>query len=295
MAVVNGIREKVHTPIYDCLRVEPRKQLGDEEKSSTLRFFVDVTSKSKLETNLQASSLLPHYNTFEARAMRVVVSELPPEYPTDDKDREVKLEELAVQKEDDSDIDDVTATAVMSLSYAMDLLAQARDRDPEEVDIDVDDEDVEIKFSSGPGTPTGADHLVVTVDELESAIAALEDKAPAPQQLYADESVGSILGKLIYNSVTTLYVGEKVMVEAPTWMFPAGAGTSSDQGKALTHGEPNPLATFRFAEPIFIDRQQNFRVEIEVPHKEVMDELQRIYGPFFIWVVLDGFMTRGVQ
>ena len=55
------------------------------------------------------------------------------------------------------------------------------------------------------------------------------------------------------------------------------------------------MATFRFAEPIFIDRQQNFRVEIEVPDTNVLQDLQRIYGPLFIWVVLDGFMTRGVQ
>ena len=38
------------------------------------------SAKTKLETNLQSASLLPHYNTFEARAMRVVISDLPPEY-----------------------------------------------------------------------------------------------------------------------------------------------------------------------------------------------------------------------
>ena len=31
------------------------------------------------------------------------------------------------------------------------------------------------------------------------------------------------------------------------------------------HGEPSPEATFRFAEPVFIDSQQNFRVEILFP------------------------------
>ena len=54
-------------------------------------------------------------------------------------------------------------------------------------------------------------------------------------------------------------------------------------------------ATFRFAEPVFIDRQQNFRVEIEVPDADVLKELQQIYGPLYIWVVLDGYMTRDVQ
>src|SRR4026209_1925598 len=93
MAIVQGIREKVYLPIYDSLSVEPRKQLRDSESSSTLKFFVDVQGKTKLETNLQAASLLPHYNTFEARAMRVIFSDLPPEFPDDptaqDKDQDV--------------------------------------------------------------------------------------------------------------------------------------------------------------------------------------------------------------
>jgi hypothetical protein len=36
--------------------------------------------------------------------------------------------------------------------------------------------------------------------------------------------VSSILAELIYNSVTTLLVGEKTMIEMPTYFFPAGAG-----------------------------------------------------------------------
>ena len=83
MAVVQGIREKVHLPIYDSLHVERGAQLIDVENSSTLKFFVDVQRKTKLETNLQSASLLPHYNTFEARAMRVVISDLPPVYSED--------------------------------------------------------------------------------------------------------------------------------------------------------------------------------------------------------------------
>jgi len=31
MAIVQGIREKVHLPIYDCVKVEPGKQLRDAE------------------------------------------------------------------------------------------------------------------------------------------------------------------------------------------------------------------------------------------------------------------------
>ena len=83
MAVVQGIREKVHLPIYDSIHVERGAQLIDVENSSTLKFFVDVQRKTKLETNLQSASLLPHYNTFEARAMRVVISDLPPVYSED--------------------------------------------------------------------------------------------------------------------------------------------------------------------------------------------------------------------
>ena len=34
---------------------------------------------------------------------------------------------------------------------------------------------------------------------------------------------------------------------------------------------------------------------MEVPDADVLKEIQQIYGPLFIWVVIDGFMTRGVQ
>src|SRR4030095_6979885 len=81
MATVQGIREKCHLPIYDSVSVGSAEQLRDVEPTSTLKFFVNVQNKTKLETNLQSASLLPHYNTFEARAMRVVISDLPPEFP----------------------------------------------------------------------------------------------------------------------------------------------------------------------------------------------------------------------
>ena len=71
-------------PLYDSVAVDGEKQISDVEKSGTLKFFVNVQGKTKLETNLQSASLLPHYNTFEARAMRVVISDLPPEFPADD-------------------------------------------------------------------------------------------------------------------------------------------------------------------------------------------------------------------
>jgi hypothetical protein len=190
MATVQGVKEKVHLPIYDSLCVEPRKQLRDVETSNILKFFVNLHGKTKLETN---ASLFSRFTRFEAHGMRVVISDLPASFPVE--------------------------VAVTNMN--------------------------------------AADNLI---------------------------------GKLIYNTVTTLFVGEKIMIQMPTWFFPGGAGPRSSTAGVTTHGEPSPAATFRFAEPIIIDKQQNFRVEIEVPHSDVLNEMQRIYGPLFIWVVLDGFM-----
>src|SRR5215813_10659649 len=81
MAVVRGIREKVHLPLYDSISEKKEEQWRKDQGSSTLKFFIDVQGKTKLETNMQSASQLSHYNTFEARAMRVVVSDLPPEFP----------------------------------------------------------------------------------------------------------------------------------------------------------------------------------------------------------------------
>src|ERR687892_2732160 len=103
MAVVQGVKEKVHLPIYDSLTVEPAKQLRDAESSSTLKFFVNVQGKTKLETNLQSAALLPHYNTFEARAMRVVVSDLPPEFPEETKVKSKDNKDLTLFVTDDQD------------------------------------------------------------------------------------------------------------------------------------------------------------------------------------------------
>ena len=190
MADVQGIKEKIHLPIYDSIRVEPKKQLRDVEASNILKFFVNLQGKTKLETN---ASLFSHFNRFEAHGMRVVISDLPADFP------------------------------------------------------------VEVAVTNTSGT-------------------------------------GNLIGKLIYNTVTTLFVGDKIMIQMPTWFFPGGAGPRSNMAGVTTHGEPSPAATFRFAEPIVIDKQQNFRVEIEVPHSDFLNEMQRIYGPLFIWVVLDGFM-----
>ena len=108
-----------------------------------------------------------------------------------------------------------------------------------------------------------------------------------------------ILSDLINNSVVTLIVGEKIMIQAPTWFFSGGPGITSSFANVSNHGESNPMATFRFSEPVVIDRQQNFRVEMSFPHglpgaatQPEPEGLAGLKGPFRIWVVLDGSLTR---
>src|SRR5262245_49515355 len=81
MAVVKGVKEKVHLPLYDSISVKAGRRLGETLTSNVMRFFLDVTGKTKLQTNMQAASLLPHWNTYEARALRVVISDLPAQFP----------------------------------------------------------------------------------------------------------------------------------------------------------------------------------------------------------------------
>ena len=360
MAIVQGIKEKVHLPIYDSLAVEGAQQLREVEASSTLKFFVNVQGKTKLETNLQSASLLPHYNTFEARAMRVVISDLPPEFPdeltvdgenfgvTDDNGDDILVNgdgtlveppvagappsappaepppQDAATKPAKANKSDARAAVVgtpeapftvvadftFGLDRLMELLAEARESPDRTTFVDVDDEDVVLKAIDEDGDVAVIDAKVllktvsdaggsidITVGDIEGLIDENIDEKEQPpiEQLRPNNGSGTIIGKFIYNTVTTLYVGEKIMIQMPTWFFPAGAGPYSETGHFTTHGEPSPLATFRFAEPIYIDKQQNFRVEMEVPDTDTLKEIQRIYGPLNIWVVLDGYMTRDVQ
>ena len=215
MAKVQGVKEKLHSPLYDAFFVKEEKVGSDFKKFTdfmtdprVIRFFVDVQNKTKLETNLQASGVLPSLNTFEARALRVVVSNLRP---------------------------------------------------------------TESKGSTGTTT--------------------------APR---TSGNESAILADLIYNSVTSLIVGEKIMIEMPTFWFPSGAGVSPGL-TVSNHGEPDPTATFRFAEPVSIEPQQSFRVEMAFPQgipgvNPVDDKkLAHVTGPLRIWVVLDGYLTRDVQ
>jgi hypothetical protein len=210
MAKVQGVKEKIHFPLYDAFFVPgpttpPVKFQNAMTDRRVIRFFVDVQNKTKLETNLQSAGQLPSLNSFEARALRVVVSNQ--------------------------------------------------------------------RFRT-PDTPK---------KEIQSNINESE-----------------ILADLIYNSVTSLIVGEKVMIEAPTWWFPSGAGVSPGFPTVSNHGQPDPTATFSFAEPCFIEPQQNFRVEMLFP-RDVPSavgppiRLAEAEGPLRIWVALDGYLTRDVQ
>jgi hypothetical protein len=214
MAKVQGIKEKLHWPLYDAFVVPAQNDsvptFASEMKKRDeriLRFFVDVQNKTRLETNLQASGTLPSLNSYEIRAMRVVVSPV-------------------------------------------------------------------LRYVVG-GRP--------------------------PKEQHSRET-DNVLADLIYNSVTSLLVGEKTMIEMPTYYFPAGAGVSPGNQSVPSHGEPDPMATFRFSEPVAIEPNQNFRVEILFPQGVPTAtpsggpmRLGDATGPLRLWVVLDGYLTRDVQ
>jgi hypothetical protein len=313
MAVVQGIKEKVHLPVYDSIAIEAGKQLRDVERSSILKFFVNVQGKTKLETNLQSASLLPHYNTFEARAMRVVISDLPPVFS---KDVIAEGKDFPVTDEDGNpmDINGVVeggagflpgslaeADLALPLDRVVDLLKEAKEDNDGLATVDIEDNEEEVPELHPPNANRDAivnagGVVQLSKSDIEGLIDDLKDvDKPLKEQTDSTNGSGTLIGKIVYNTVTTLYVGEKIMIQVPTFFFPGGAGPYSESAKVTTHGEPSPLATFRFAEPIYVDRQQNFRVEIETPDSDVLKELQRIYGPFYIWVFLDGYMTRDVQ
>jgi hypothetical protein len=299
MAVVKGVKEKVHLPLYDSVSIKPREQLSRILSSNVLRFFLDVTGKTKLQTNMQASSLLPHWNTYEARAMRVVISDLAAQFP---EKPSVNLDHVRVVSIDGQPCGSPPETTLQNLTLGNFVELRRRVEALRERALLLSQEDIKAL-----GTATNPVNAVPPLDagqfaELDRGkIETLGDLLatdgaviPPDEQLFAN-GFGGVIGKFIYNTVTTFFVGEKIMIQVPTWFFPAGAGPYSEDGKVTTHGYPNPQATFRFAEPVMIDAQQNFRVEIEVPESDVLRELQRLYGPLFIWVILDGYMTRDVQ
>jgi hypothetical protein len=292
MAVVQGVKERVHMPLYDALIVGPEQQLREVETTPTLKFFVNVQQKTKLETNLQSASLLPHYNTFEARAMRVVISDLSARFPYEPEGRNGRVVISAVEVRDGGADDPTEVDVAVSPGTFVDLYVEAFESEEGEAERSFDDP--ELEFPGGSAPTAGV--LVFSLDALDEAVVR-ERAAPPGVQLRSlnGDGMAALISFLIYNTVTTLYVGEKIMIQMPTWFFPSGTGTVTQSSRFATHGEPSPMATFRFAEPIFVDRNQNFRVEIEVPEPDVLRDIQRLYGPLFIWVVLDGYLTRDVQ
>jgi hypothetical protein len=323
MATVQGIRERIGQPVLDAFRVPPGKQLREIEPGSTLKFFVNVQGKTKLETNLQSASLLPHYNTFEARAMRVVISDLPPEYSENAKSKLSEAFDVTNDEgrriADDGSLEEisealtnvtqafVTAKLELDLKRLMELLEEARASEDKVTTFVIDEEKEKgvSLFANNNPFPTqqrpigpfleAGPVIFLSVRDIEEMILSLEKLAPPLEQIRPNDGAGNIISKFIFNTVTTLFVGEKIMIEMPTWFFPGGAGPYSFTNKSISHGEPSPLATFRFAEAVFIDKQQNFRVEIDIPDSDVHKQIQQIYGPLFIWVVLDGYLTRDVQ
>lgn len=227
MAIVQGIRERVHLPIYDSLSVKPAEQLRDTEVSSTLKFFVDVQKKTKLETNLQSASLLPHYNTFEARAMRVVISDLPPEFS-----EKVDIEIDGTSKTAGTSPTTTDGVLQTDLKRAMELLEEARSSEEAETTVPVAAVNGSTDTFEESDSPTS--EFTITVADIESVLLGSKDEPaakefPPKEQIRPNNGAGTIIGKLIYNTVTTLYVGEKVMIQMPTWFFPAGAGPYSER------------------------------------------------------------------
>jgi hypothetical protein len=305
MAVVKGVKEKVHLPVFDSVSVKPGKRLGDILTSNVMRFFQDVTGKTKLQTNMQAASLLPHWNTYEARALRVVISDLPAQFP----DTPPVVKEFPLKDETNPTMGQVT----FNLRHFVDLKRRIEGPNGQAITFFGGRDktgnqrlrDLDLKITVTGRGSTDADQLVegesFTIDRkvlkvhLEDEFRKAGQAVPTNEQIFPHDGFGTLIGKFIYNTITTFFVGEKIMIQVPTYFFPAGAGPYSEDGRVTTHGYPNPQATFRFAEPVMIDAQQNFRVEIEVPESDVLSELQRLYGPLVIWTVIDGYMTRDVQ
>jgi hypothetical protein len=303
MAKVQGVKEKLHSPIYDAFLVppDPTKTFKDfMTDPRMIRFFVDVQNKTRLETNLQASGVLPSLNTFEARAMRVIASTycLP-------KDGLFILSKAII------DAGNEYRTANPPAPPQTPPLPA----DPPAQDRLINE--VRKAFATVIGTASVNGHLnqaiidegnkYRTADPVNPGTVKGPPPVPANQTAQKDlvdqiveafeagcKAASGVLPELIYNSVTTLLVGEKIMIESPTFYFPSGAGVSPGGVEVTNHGAPDPMATFRFSEPVTIESQQAFRVEMLFP-QGVPGLLANTSGPLRIWAVLDGYLTRDVQ
>ena len=84
------------------------------------------------------------------------------------------------------------------------------------------------------------------------------------------------------------------MIEMPTFGFPSGAGVFSGFPAVADHGIPRSAGDFRFAEPVTIEPQQNFRVEMQFP-REVPEPRRQGHRAAARLGLLDGYMVRDVQ
>jgi hypothetical protein len=291
MARVHGVSEKTQFPLYDALHVAgatngtpPKTFKETMTDPRVLRFFVDIQNKTRLETNLQASGVLPSRNSFEARAMRVVVATscVPPKTL-----RHPQIRKAILRAAEPYPVTDQDSEHIIPQSTKDTLINSIR------TEIEKHVGPINISEYVRTAIISAVEEYRVTNHRYEDAegylMSQIQDAFEA-----GCESGNTFLSELIYNSVTTLLVGEKTMIEMPTFWFPAGAGVNSGDGSVMNHGEPDPMATFRFAEPVMIEPQQSFRVEMQFP-RDVPRAVATATGPLRIWVVLDGYLTRDVQ
>lgn len=64
MARVTGVKEKLHSPLYDAFFLLNEEETFRDAMADprVIRFFVDVQQKTRLETNMQAAGVLPSVN-----------------------------------------------------------------------------------------------------------------------------------------------------------------------------------------------------------------------------------------
>ena len=225
MAVVKGVKEKVHLPLYDSIFVKPKEQLGKTQSSNVLRFFQDVTGKTKLLTNMQAASLLPHWNTYEARALRVVISDLAAQFP----DAPTVSIEFSVTPSTGSarnvNLNTFSLRHFVDFKRRVESAGGAPSTLTKQDDIDA----LGLKLTAGGLPTTLAAGEAITIDRsvLKDAEIKFEQQVSrvvqVSEQIFPNNGFGSVIGKFIYNTVTTFFVGEKIMIQVPTWFFPSCA------------------------------------------------------------------------
>src|SRR5262245_27150397 len=264
MAVVKGVKELVHQQLYDAVFVKPGRRLGEILTSNVLRFFQDVTGKTKLLTNMQAASLLPHWNTYEAHALRVVISDLP---PVVSENVTIRLEVFVVDCAGQPSGNRKVELGNFKLTHFVEFTRRIESSELKALRLSRDELKnlgltVEVIPPDQTDPPLAQNEFVeITRTTLKEAVDKFgRDVIPTTEQIFPNNGFGGLIGKFIYNTVTTFNVGEKIMCQVPTRFLPAGAGPYSGDSNVTTQGYQSQQATFRFAYAVKIDAQQNFRV-----------------------------------